>query len=439
MTRRGGSVFSSIIPVFIMVLTLTVSGAAEDFTLQKCIDQALGFNANVVAAENSFKSAKQDYLEAWGSALPSFGFSAGYGFSKNFGLYFNPYLLQYQADPGTKRYSKGISGSMTLFDGGRTWFNIRNSKLAKNSSNQQLRSTILNTAYQIKQAYYWLLTTIELEKAQADALERSRKQLEVTNTRYDLGSASLSEKLKSEVTMATDSLGLLERINDIKTAEFNLNVLMDRDPDKAITPVDHLEEITFGKSLDDCLKSAYLGNPDLARSQSSVKQANTAVRIAQSAWVPRIGASIGWSWNSTDGGNWGKFIKDEASYSFGVSLSYSLFDAFSKKTNYSRAKLSAMTARESYDAQRKQLNQQVHQNYLDIQKSRLQYETAVLAERSAQEDYKLQQEKYRLGASSILELLDSQASLTQSQYQKISALYQLNLAVASMAQAMGEM
>ena len=150
-------------------------------------------------------------------------------------------------------------------------------------------------------------------------------------------------------------------------------------------------------------------------------------------------ASIGWSWGSLEADNWPRFIKDEAGYSFGIGISYTLFDAFSKKTNYSKAKLGELTAKENYDATRKALTQDVHQAYLDIEKSRLQYQTALLAERSAQEDYKLQQERYRLGASSILELLDAQASLTQAQYQKISALYELNVAVAGMAMAMGEM
>ncbi|MFH2056637.1 MAG: TolC family protein [bacterium] len=439
MVFSGGSALRRAAVVLILAVFLAVPVLAEQFTLQQCIDQALGFNANVIAAENSYKSAGQDYLTAWGNVLPSFGFSANYSFSKNFGEFFNPYTLQYQTDPGTKTYRKGISGGMTLFDGGQTWYNIRSAKLSKNSSSSQLRGTLLSMAYQVKQAYYALASAIMLRKAQADALERSRKQLEVTATRYELGSASLSEKLKAEVTMATDSLGLLERINDIRSAEFALNLLMDRDPSLAIAPSDQLAEIEFSGNLEDCLNSAYLNNPDLATAQYSWDQARTSVRLAQGSWFPRVSASIGWNWASADADNWPKFIKDEAGYSFGIGISYTLFDAFSKKTSYSKAKLSALTAKENYDAARKSLTQDVHQAYLDIEKSRLQYSTAQLAERSAQEDYKLQQEKYRLGASSILELLDAQASLTQAQYQKISALYQLNVAVAGMAMAMGEM
>ncbi len=439
MKFRGGSTIGRVCLVLIFVLGLTITGAGEEFTLQKCIDQALGFNAGVIAAENSLKSAKLDHLETWGYALPSVGVSANYNYSKDFGETYNPYTLEYQSDPGTKRYSKGISSSMTLFDGFQTWYRIKSSGLSKGSSNSQLQETLLNTALEVKRAYFGLLGSIMLRKAQADALERSRKQLEVTATRYELGSASLSEKLKAEVTMATDSLGLLERENDIRSAEFGLNLLMDRDPSQPIVPTDQLREIQFNTDLDKCLDVAYNTNPGLAKSKSDWDQSQVSVRLAQGSWLPRVTASIGWGWSSTDGDHWHRFIKDEASYSFGIGISYNIFDAFTKKTNYSRAKLGALTARESYDAARKQLSREVHKTYLDIEKSRLQYATAELAERSAQEDYKLQQEKYRLGASSILELLDAQASLTSAQYQMISALYELNVSIATMAAAMGQM
>ncbi len=128
---------------------------------------------------------------------------------------------------------------------------------------------------------------------------------------------------------------------------------------------------------------------------------------------------------------------EDRSYSFGIRIGYDLFDGFSKKTNYSRAKLTAMTARESYQNEINALNSQVRQAYLDYEKSRLQLEVAELGARSAEEDMKLQQERYRLGASSILELLDAQVSLTQSQSNLVQAYFDLNKAIADIAKATG--
>lgn len=423
--------------LLLILLTPALQGQGGRFTLQQCIDKALQENVNVITAGNNFKSARQDHLEAWGNALPSATTYARYQYNRAFGTQYVPDLGIYYQDPGTKSYATGVSLSMTLFDGGRTWFNIKRASELKGSYREQYESARQYMVLQIKQAYYGLLSSIMLKKVQADALARSKKQLEVTTTRYDLGSASLSEKLKQEVNVANDSLALLERENDIRNAEFNLNLLMNRDVSLPLTPVDTLGVVGFGSTVDEALATALRDNPSLKSSKADLSAAKASVRMSQSLWIPSVSAGMSWSWNTREANEWLKYKYDNGSYSFGITIGYTLFDAFTKKTSYSRSKLAANSYQERYNNELKSIAQDVRKAYLDIEKSQLQYQTALLAEKSAKEDLKLQEEKYRLGASSILELLDAQYSLTNAQYSRVLALYELNIAVASMAQAMG--
>ncbi len=416
-----------------------ISAQSDGLTLQQCIDIALERNMGVIAATNNYKSSKWDLWDAWGEALPSVSTSARYNYSKSFGSQYNPDVGIEVEVPGTKSYSTGLSISMTLFDGGATWFNIKRNSLARTASRNDLRQQILSTAYNVRQAYYGLVSAHMLRRVQEDALARSKKQLEVTTSRYELGSASLSEKLKAEVNVANDSLRLLERVNDITTAEFNLNILMNRDVSLPVQPLDTLGRADITRSLDDCIKTAFEENPGLKATKANYDAARAGTWISKRSWVPNISGGLSWSWNTRESGEWFSYKRDNGAYSFGISMSYGLFDGFTKKTAYSRAKLTELTARENYDSERNILVFNVRQAYLDIQKARLQHEAALLAERSAEEDMKLQQERYRLGASSILELLDAQVSLTNAQYSRIQALYELNLAVAAMARSLGQM
>lgn len=425
----------------LLLIMLVSSAVAQEgrFTLQQCIDKALEQNVDVVKARNAYGSAKQDYLEAWGNALPSVSTSATYRYTRAFGIKYDPNLYSYYRDPGSGTYLTGLNFSMRVFDGGRTWLNVKRAGQQKAASAEGLQGSILGTVFNIKQAYYNLVSAIMLKTVQADALARSKKQLEVTTTRYDLGSASLSEKLKQEVNVANDSLTLLERENDIRNAEFSLNLLMNRDVELQLVPVDSLTELNFDMTVDEALKVAIENNPTLRKSKADLSAAKASVKMAQSSWVPTIDANLGWGWSTRDTRDWFTYKHENGSYGLSVVISYDLFNSFSKKTDFTRARLSAMSSQEDYKAELKNVAQAVRQSYLDIQKSRLQYETAQLAERSAQEDLKLQEEKYRLGASSILELLDAQYSLTNAQYNMVQALYDLNIAVATMAQAMGRM
>ncbi len=276
-----------------------------------------------------------------------------------------------------------------------------------------------------------------LKRVQQDALARSKKQLEVTSSRYDLGSASLSEKLKAQVTVANDSLQLLQRENSIRAAEFSLNILMKRDVALRLDPSDSMRVETISQGLEELLLKSTELNPALKRSQADMEAAHTGVWMSKRSWLPRVSAGINWGWSPAERSDWFSYKTEDRSYSFSIGISYDLFDRFTKKTDYSRAKLSEMTARESFQNDLNTLNSEVRQAYLDYDKSRMQLEVAQLGARSAEEDMKLQQERYRLGASSILELLDAQVSLTQSQSNLVQAYFDLNKAIADMAKATG--
>ena len=56
---------------------------------------------------------------------------------------------------------------------------------------------------------------------------------------------------------------------------------------------------------------------------------------------------------------------------------------------------------------------------------------------AAEEDFNLVQEKYNLGAATILEVLDAQVSLVEAENSQVEAKYDYNLSVASLEKAMG--
>ncbi len=439
---RIGQIGSMLLFAGLAVLLLQDNPAvAADgkLSLKECVDIAIVQNVGVISAQNGYRQSQYNLLDSWMNALPTASTSANYSFRKSYGQNVDPITNLPIVNPGTRNYSTGLSFGMTLFDGGATWFNIRQSSLQSSSSENGMRATIQNTAFNAKQAYYNLLQIMMLLKVQEDALARSKKQLEVTTSKYELGSASLSDKLKAQVLVAQDSVTLLQRQNDIRNAEFSLNLLLNRDVNTSIDPADSMAEIDFTMDLDQCLQTAVSDNPTLKKSQNDYDASRTGVWLARSAWVPRVGASAGWGWSTRTGSEWFSYQKQNASYSFGINITYDLFDGLHKKTDYSRARLSEKTQRENYGAERNNLIFQVRQSYLNIVTAKLQYQTAVLGEQSAEEDMKLQSERYRLGAASILDLLNAQVSLTQAQSQKVQALYQLNVSVASMTMALGRM
>ena len=57
---------------------------------------------------------------------------------------------------------------------------------------------------------------------------------------------------------------------------------------------------------------------------------------------------------------------------------------------------------------------------------------------SAQEDLKLAEERYRVGAGTALELIDAQVNYTSAQSNHVQALYDYKLALAQIDKAIGK-
>ena len=57
---------------------------------------------------------------------------------------------------------------------------------------------------------------------------------------------------------------------------------------------------------------------------------------------------------------------------------------------------------------------------------------------SAEEDLKLAEERYRVGAGTALELIDAQVTYTSAQSNHVQALYDHKLALAQLEKAMGQ-
>jgi len=77
--------------------------------------------------------------------------------------------------------------------------------------------------------------------------------------------------------------------------------------------------------------------------------------------------------------------------------------------------------------------------YLEIEQYKEKKSVAEENVDAAEEDLKITQEKYNLGAATILDLLDAQVSLKEAQVSVIQADFDLNLAVAKLENAMGKM
>lgn len=81
---------------------------------------------------------------------------------------------------------------------------------------------------------------------------------------------------------------------------------------------------------------------------------------------------------------------------------------------------------------------EVKQAFLALAQARQNLDVTNQEAQSAEEDLNIVQEKYNLGAATILDLLNSQVSYRQAKSDQVQSLFDYNLATARLKKSMGE-
>ena len=120
-----------------------------------------------------------------------------------------------------------------------------------------------------------------------------------------------------------------------------------------------------------------------------------------------------------------------------LTISLPIFTGFSRSLRISQARAQELDADEDVRARRLLVRSEVHARYLGMQTS---YQAIAVQEanrRSARDQLRLAQDRYRLGAGTSLEVSDAQNAVQQAEGDYVNAVYDYHKAVAALEAAVG--
>jgi outer membrane protein len=412
-------------------LAQTEPSSQEVLTIDQCINIALKNNYDVRVAEKNYDRAKYGFLGTWeGFFLPKANLSY---FGSRY-RYDVGYPDRYQSS-----YGLGLSLSQTIFDGWNNVANYNYSKKGKFSAGENLKLTKQTVVLGVKTNCYVLLKAQMLLEVQIEAVKRSEEQLTMAKAKYDLGSASLSDYLKAKVQLSNDSLALITAQNNIKLAEADLNNILGRNVDLPIQIDAKLEYKKFDPTAYSVTEETIENHPQINITKSAVDQAHSGLTMARSTYFPSISFGVNYSWSDTKfPKSWADYQKPNDPWYIGIQVSLNLFNGLSTLSNIWSAQANLQAAKEKLINDRREVKLEINTALLAITEAEQKIQVTEDALKSAEEDLNLTQEKYNLGAASMLELLDANYSYTTAKSNQVQSLYDFNLAVAQFEKAIGK-
>ena len=439
------------IVVFIFLMN-GITGAQEPVVLT--LDQAVGLafenNTSILKASNNVKAANSGVLAAYGSYLPTISASGGWNRSQSDREAGEEFILgQVIPVPAStavrNNFSVGVSASYTLFDGLRRESSFIQSKANATATEQTAIRTNQSIRYQVESTYLNVLRLEKLVTVSEENLKRDRRQLERITESNRVGALSLADVYRQQSQVASDELNVINAQNAYDNAKADVVALIGLDVSKEYrfadasisTSVDAAELASSQdliKGIGDIVKNAMGSRPDYVAAKEGYRIADWNVVSARSGYLPSLSASANYSMSNE------KFqdLNNNKTYSWGISLRWSIFDAF--QTN--EAIQTAIAQRRNSETNLTQLEREiaveVKKALLDMEAARKQVDVSAKGLQSATEDRKIAEERYNLGAGTLLDLLIANAGLVNAEANSINASYNYIIAKRNLEFVIGK-
>ena len=405
----------------------TARAQNQTVTLSEAINRALDVLPSMVQARGAIENANATKLQTWGSWLPTVSSSAGS--SVNSSTRFDD-RTQTMISGSSSSYSAGISANMTLFDGFARLADHRIANAEIVGADASYVNTRFQTVLQVKQAYFNALAAEELVGISDTRIQRAVEQLNISIEKLNAGTATRSDTLRSHVEVANAQLQRLQAETQLASAEADLARLVGLDGAVSAESDDALLEIADVDTTS--LRAEVLGqSPQIQQTDAAELSAAAQYSATTAQYLPRASASASKSWSASD------WLDLNPSWSARLSFSWTLFNGFSRELTRTRSRMALESARAQAEDIRRQVNADLTVFLASLVSARTRLAIAEASRAASEEDLRVQRERYRLGAATIVDVLASQVNLDQAEVDIVQARFDYLVAKAQVEALVG--
>ena len=441
--RPTNNKFYKMMKLLFIILSLLSGIFAQGYGLDDCIEIALDGKKTLLSAKLNVASAERGVTGSFSGLLPSLNASTSAGrthFPETENISYD--LQNLTSDTTMSSYydnmSAGLSLNQTIFDGGRSWNQVKQARSNLEIAKLNQRSTKIQVIQNVIKSYYGLLQAQQLYEVAEQNLEMSEQQVSLVKKQYDLGVVKKTDLLKAEVAQGQARVDVLTRKTNHQNARRVLfNDMGLQDFGQSIMAVDQEWVRPVVPSSSEVLNLLKTQNPTLSISQSRINLGELSYKMAKGLRLPSLNSSVSYSANGKDSDELMESLKDDWSLGLNFSLSVPIYTGNTLSTRQHQAKLSKQQSEYDYITLLNDLRVQAElireslKNYSEI----IPLNQAVVA--SAEEDLKLVRERYSLGSATILEVLDAQVSLRRSNSTLINTIHDARMQEASLKALLG--
>jgi len=415
-------------------IATTAQEGARPIPLDEAVRLARRNAPATVQARNAIRTSAAQVRTRYASFLPTLNFGAGVG--RQDGSRFVPDFNTVISTDQPWRGSHRFNSSLELFDGGRRYFELQAARANVDAAEATEISQSFNVALQVKQQYYGVLAAREQRAAAQKQLEQAEQQLRASTARVQAGAATRSDSLRSSIQVGNAQLAILNAENALHTANAALSRLVGSE--NLVTAVAADTSETGAISLPDAeLVTLAERGPAVEQAQAQYAAARQSSRATKTPYLPTLSMGLGWSYAAADSGF--RFTGDQRNKNIATnfSISFPIFNSLNRELQVVQASVAERNAEVQLRDARLNARQLMIQQLGTFRTAEARVQIQLASVAAGDEDLRVQQERYNLGASTLLDLLTSQSTLDQARRDLIQARLDARIAKAQIEALIG--
>ncbi len=395
-------------------LLLLVSTSVAD-TLQETVTYTIETNPEILISMNRFRISEETVDVERANFLPKLGITGRLGWQRKHNR------LEARYDKSSDRVSDAtILMQQMLFDGFRTENRLEGAQMNAQSRNLMMYSRAGDVALNVTEVYLKVIRSEQLVELARENLAVHDEIYDQIHQRTSSGLARTSDLEQVRSRRARASANLVTAINDLSNARSEFFNIVSQKPKALVMPV--VEKTLLPVTLDEAMALVSNNNPSILASSYDIKAYEAQAQSLRSSFLPQLDLEVGKSWSdirsdipTTDG----RIDQLSAMLNF----SYNLYNGGADQARRREAAWRVEEARANRELNYRSATKDLRLSwdafiYLDGQISYLREHIE-----ASREVAKVYQQQYQLGKRSLLDLLDTENELFQSQRDFIQVVH----------------
>lgn len=439
----------------VLLIFLIISGniySQEVLDLNEAVQIALRNSSTVSNLEDNLEIQKLSTSTAVGQLFPDLNLTANWNRNNTFSdgtVRFEngvPIIIPKQ-DTWINNFGVGFRSNVTLFNGFSNYTQIELQREYENSVRINLDKERYDIAFRVNSAYFNVLKREKIIVINEENLSDSRAQLESIREFMNVGRRTIADVYRQDVQVAQNELLLERSINDFEKSKIDLQLAMNTDFSMTyqvsdpnirddISDIELQNIMNRYANVSTVTNRSFANRYDYKATLQEIKISKTQFSIDnKSLYFPTVNGNISYLLNSANFND----ILDSRSFSFGLSISYPIFQGNSLRNRSQTSEIAIKQKEENLRLLEKRIQGEIRKAYIDLETQYKQIEILKRNIASAEQDKLLSEESYRVGTGILLDVQTANVKLNTLRIDIINSYYDFLLAEKNLQYYLGEL